>query len=74
MSFRQVIDTVEQYIAGQHTYFVLENLDTFKKEREAQQSESVCGLGASDQTGDGFSRRRVRSSRWIRPEELIKRW
>lgn len=31
MSFRQVIDTVEQYIAGQHTYFVLENLDTLRK-------------------------------------------
>ena len=31
MDFRQVIDTVEQYIAGQNTYFVLENLDTLRK-------------------------------------------
>ena len=31
MSFQEVIDTVEQYIAGQNTYFVLENLDTLRK-------------------------------------------
>ena len=31
MDFRQVIDTVEQYIAGQNTYLVLENLDTLRK-------------------------------------------
>lgn len=31
MSFQEVIDTVEQYIAEQNTYFVLENLDTLRK-------------------------------------------
>ena len=31
MSFGEVIDTVEEYIAGQHTYFVLETLDTLRK-------------------------------------------
>lgn len=31
MEFRQVIDTVEAYIESQHTYFVLENLDTLRK-------------------------------------------
>lgn len=31
MPFSEVVDTVERYIAGQHTYFVLENLDTLRK-------------------------------------------
>ncbi len=31
MAFEQVVDTVEHYIDGQHTYFVLENLDTLRK-------------------------------------------
>ena len=31
MAFSEVVDTVERYIAGQHTYFVLENLDTLRK-------------------------------------------
>ena len=31
MDFQTVIDTVEAYIEGQHTYFVLENLDTLRK-------------------------------------------
>lgn len=31
MAFAQVVDTVEHYIAGQNTYFVLENLDTLRK-------------------------------------------
>ena len=31
MTFEQVVDTVERYIDGQHTYFVLENLDTLRK-------------------------------------------
>ena len=31
MSFREVIDTVEAYIASQNTYFVLETLDILKK-------------------------------------------
>ena len=31
MDFRQVVDTVEHYISGQNTYFVLENLDTLRK-------------------------------------------
>ena len=31
MTFEQVVETVERYIDGQHTYFVLENLDTLRK-------------------------------------------
>ena len=31
MSFSEVIASVEQYIEEQHTYFVLENLDTLRK-------------------------------------------
>lgn len=31
MSFGDITSTVEDYIAGQHTYFVLENLDTLRK-------------------------------------------
>lgn len=31
MAFGQVVETVERYIEGQHTYFVLENLDTLRK-------------------------------------------
>lgn len=31
MSFEEVVSAVEHYIEGQHTYFVLENLDTLRK-------------------------------------------
>lgn len=31
MSFSQVVETVEKYIEGQNTYFVLENLETLRK-------------------------------------------
>ena len=31
MEFSQVIETVDAYIENQHTYFVLENLDTLRK-------------------------------------------
>ncbi len=31
MSFQEVVDTVEEYIASQHTYFILETLDTLRK-------------------------------------------
>ncbi len=31
MEFSQIIETVEAYIRGQHTYFVLETLDTLRK-------------------------------------------
>ena len=31
MAFEEVVDTVERYIAGQNTWFVLENLDTLRK-------------------------------------------
>lgn len=31
MSFEDVVETVERYIEGQHTFFVLENLDTLRK-------------------------------------------
>jgi DegV family protein with EDD domain len=31
MEFDEIIDTVEAYISEQHTFFVLENLDTLRK-------------------------------------------
>ena len=31
MSFEEVVETVEKYIADQHTFFVLETLETFRK-------------------------------------------
>ena len=31
MSFEEVVSAVERYIEGQHTFFVLENLDTLRK-------------------------------------------
>ena len=31
MTFEQVVETVEAYIEGQHTFFVLETLETFRK-------------------------------------------
>ncbi len=31
MSFKEVVSAVEHYIKGQHTFFVLENLDTLRK-------------------------------------------
>ena len=31
LSFEKVVSIVEEYIEGQHTYFVLENLDTLRK-------------------------------------------
>ena len=31
MSFEEVVKTVEEYIAGQHTFFVLETLETLRK-------------------------------------------
>ena len=31
MDFEQVVETVEAYIEEQHTYFVLENLDTLRR-------------------------------------------
>lgn len=31
MSFKEVVETVETYIAGQDTWFVLENLETLRK-------------------------------------------
>ncbi len=31
MNFEEVVEQVESYISGQHTYFVLENLETFRK-------------------------------------------
>ena len=31
MDFEKVVQTVEHYIEGQHTFFVLENLDTLRK-------------------------------------------
>ncbi len=54
LPFEEIIDKVEAYIDSQMTWFVLENLETLRKKRSLKQSESLCGNGPSDQTGDGI--------------------
>ena len=45
MSFEKVIETVEEYIETQNTYFVLEDLDTLRKNGRLTDINSlVAGL------------------------------
>lgn len=45
MSFEQVIEEVDKYIAGQHTFFVLETLETFRKTgRISWQKEKIASI------------------------------
>jgi len=45
MSFEQVVETVDAYIAEQHTFFVLETLETFRKTgRISWQKEKIASI------------------------------
>lgn len=45
MSFEQIIETVDGYIAEQHTFFVLETLETFRKTgRISWQKEKIASV------------------------------
>ncbi len=41
MSFEQVVDTTEKYIRGMRTYFVLENLDTLRKNGRLSKAKAL---------------------------------
>ena len=40
-SFEQVIETVDNYIAGQHTFFVLDNLETLRKNGRLSKAKAL---------------------------------
>ena len=54
LSFEEVVEQVEAYIDGQVTWFVLENLDTLRKNGRLSNLKGHGGLRAEDQTCDGF--------------------
>lgn len=41
MNFEDVVETVERYIEGQHTFFVLENLDTLRKNGRLSKAKAL---------------------------------
>ena len=41
MSFERVVETVELYISTQHTYFVLENLETLRKNGRLSKAKAL---------------------------------
>ena len=53
LSFEEVVSEVEKYIEEMNTFFVLENLETLRKERTFGQSESSGGQCTEDQAGYG---------------------
>ena len=54
MTFEEVVESVECYIEEQHTYFVLENLDTLSKERKTYGNQ-ITGSGSLEyQTDHGI--------------------
>ena len=67
MDFEQVVETVETYIEEQHTYFVLENLDTLRKNGRLTGLKSlvVSALNIKPVMG---STQREQSVSWIRAE------
>ena len=53
LSFEEVVEQTEAYILSQDTWFVLENLDTLRKNGRLGGSDCI-----EDQTGHGINRRR----------------
>ena len=57
MSFEEVVSTVDRYIEGQHTFFVLENLDTLRKNGRLSKVKALVasalkikpGMGSTDE-------------------------
>ena len=50
MTFEEVVESVECYIEEQHTYFVLENLDTLRKNGRLTRIKSLVAGGGEYQT------------------------
>ena len=53
LSFEEVVSEVEKYIEEMNTFFVLENLETLRKNGRFGQSESSGGQCTEDQAGYG---------------------
>ena len=69
-----MIDTVEQYIAGQHTYFVLENLDTLRKNGRLSKVKAFAAGAFRDTKPVMGSTPEGEIQPLDQAEELIKRW
>ena len=72
-SFEEVIEHVEAYIEEQHTYFVLENLDTLRKNGRLTGIKSLMASALNIKPVIGVNSGGNDLSAWIRREELRKR-
>lgn len=61
MEFEEVIASVDRYIEEQHTYFVLENLDTLRKNGKTDRTEIAGGECPEYQARSWGRTRKVRS-------------
>ena len=61
MEFEEVIASVDRYIEEQHTYFVLENLDTLRKNGRLTGLKSLAVSDPEYQAGHRGRTRKVRS-------------
>lgn len=73
MEFEQVVETVDAYIESQHTYFVLENLETLRKNGRLSRVKALVA-SALKVKPVRVPHRKVLSVSWIRREESIKHW
>lgn len=64
MEFEEVIASVDRYIEEQHTYFVLENLDTLRKNGKTDRTEIAGGECPEYQAGHGGEPGRSDLSAW----------
>ena len=67
--FDKVIETVEEYIEQQHTFFVLDNLEHFVKTEKTQQGKALVNY-TQDQTGHGIYQKKVQSVSPVRQEGM----
>lgn len=58
LSFEEVVEQTEAYILSQDTWFVLENLDTLRKNGRLGTVKALVADCTEDQTGHGINRRR----------------
>ncbi len=56
LPFETVVDVVEHYIETQNTYFVLENLETLRKNGRLSNVKALCGVCPQNKTGHGSHR------------------
>ena len=54
MSLKKLFQLWNIILKDSHTFFILENLDTLRKNGRSEQSESVSGQCIENQTGHGF--------------------